>query len=513
MKIDIPKKYRAKLSKAWLDWAEMLPKFGGGPINILQQIRESQRRQSDDTFQRTRPPQGVTVQYLYVRLFELFQIEDFERLRKLLELFPKPNDESEKSLFQQFTEKAKRITGSSWWNLGTLSRDGGWYRTGQRQRKLKHLPEEVVQIDIGAFQLMPSIFVVTFDIRLNEKAKTKLSQLQDRHYLPEILFAQLIPRDFMGYSGNMADTVMSQEILAWLEELRGKVEICLAPYANGYFMQHSPSKLARLPALEVFVFKGVGEMKNGLSAWLQESQMWLRSLGFDTFPLTYTNDEVVLIPSKNSLWWDETVKPPHRLIVLWERFTKAKTRDGNELTDSSTIYQTQFLLSGISPFLTILEYLGFVQERIEDLRQRVFRRVISGWFSKILLGPQSGLSDRILQESFLLDRLMTEFKQNESFISSAMDAFTEDAAKLKRLTSSESAQKALRDDLRDTTKHRLEILRENATLIKNWFAEYSALRTAEATSWLNSILVLLTLILVVLTVVLVWLTANLSLPH
>lgn len=386
-----------------------------------------------------------------------------------------------------------------------MTRDGRWF--GIRQATLKpSLPEEVDRIDVGAFQLMPSIFVVTFDVCLNEKATAKLSRSHDRRYLPEIRFAELIPSGFMARSAKMADDVMSEEIFHWFEELRGKVENCLKPYANDYFMQHSSARIARLPAFEVFVVKGVGEMKNGLSEWLRESHMWLRSFGFDPGFLTYTNEEVVLLPSEDSLWWNKSAKSPHRLIILWEPYANAKGKDGNNRTNGSVIHHTQFLLSDILPFFAVLEFLGFVQRRIEDLRQRVFRQVNSGWFKKILLGPQTGLNDRILQESFLLDRLITEFRQHESFIS-RMERFSEDAARLKSLqASAEGVQRSLKDDLHETTKHRMQMLRENATLIKDWFSQYSALRTTEATSWM-------TLILVILTVVLVWLTYELAQPH
>ncbi len=515
MRIQIPKRYRARLSRAYLDWAETLPRFGGGPVNLLQELRESQRSQSEDTYQRTRPPQGIGVQYLFFRLFELFQIEDFARLQKLLELFPKPEgDSEEKSLSQQFSERAKRISGGAWWNLGTLSREGARFGIKQATRRLTDLPEEVDQVDVRSFQLLPSVFVVTYDVRLNHKAAAKLSRLLDNHYLPEIVFEQFIPRGVPSHSYNFADAVMSREIVDWLEELRGKVESSLRPYASGYFMQHSPAKLSRLPAFEIFVVKGIGEMKNGLSAWLQESRMWLRTLGFAGSSVTYTNNEVLLFPSENAIRLHESPKPPHRLVILWEPYVAAKGKPGNEVTAASAIYDTQFLLEGILPFFALLEFLNFVQTRIEDLRQAVFRDLNSGWLGKFRLGPQIGLSDRILQESFLLERLMLEFKQNQPFFSSAMKAFTEDAAKFMRIAAAnEGNPKWLRDDLQEAVKDRMGMLRENVTLIKNWFSEYSTLRTTAATSYLNTILVLLTFVLVILTVVLIWLTNNLAQTH
>ena len=95
MRIRIPKKYQARLSKVYLDCAEMLPRFGGGPISTLQLHREHQREDAEDTYQRTRLPEGIKVQYLFFRLFELFQIEDFEQLQKLLGIFPPRDIDSE----------------------------------------------------------------------------------------------------------------------------------------------------------------------------------------------------------------------------------------------------------------------------------------------------------------------------------------------------------------------------------------------------------------------------------
>jgi hypothetical protein len=65
MRIRIPKKYQARLSKVYLDCAEMLPRFGGGPISTLQLHREHQREDAEDTYQRTRLPEGIKVQYLF----------------------------------------------------------------------------------------------------------------------------------------------------------------------------------------------------------------------------------------------------------------------------------------------------------------------------------------------------------------------------------------------------------------------------------------------------------------
>src|ERR1043166_2761757 len=84
---------RTAVSKKYLDWAEKLPAFKGGGINVLQVTRRFDRKEANDHGDRTKPPTGASIEFPYFRLIEIFTIEEFDSLRDgLLRLFPQLSD-------------------------------------------------------------------------------------------------------------------------------------------------------------------------------------------------------------------------------------------------------------------------------------------------------------------------------------------------------------------------------------------------------------------------------------
>jgi hypothetical protein len=66
----------------------------GDGARTLRRIKKRQDEESQDTFLKTRPPEGVAVEYIYFRLFDIFQIEDVDNLiNGLRKLFPNFDDD------------------------------------------------------------------------------------------------------------------------------------------------------------------------------------------------------------------------------------------------------------------------------------------------------------------------------------------------------------------------------------------------------------------------------------
>src|SRR6266540_3227604 len=88
MKIKISDQLRVQLARVYLDNAEKT-RLHSDTIDTLKRIRKRQRQESADAYSKTRPPQGVEFQYLSIRLFEVFQLEDFDKLASgVKRLFP-----------------------------------------------------------------------------------------------------------------------------------------------------------------------------------------------------------------------------------------------------------------------------------------------------------------------------------------------------------------------------------------------------------------------------------------
>ena len=80
---------KARVSKKYLDLAEILPRFNGGPIKILQNVREEQRKEAEEQFRESRPPKGVSLRLDRLLMIELFPIEMHGSLAaQLRRLFP-----------------------------------------------------------------------------------------------------------------------------------------------------------------------------------------------------------------------------------------------------------------------------------------------------------------------------------------------------------------------------------------------------------------------------------------
>lgn len=404
---------------------------------------------------------------------------------------------------------------------------------------MSKLPPEVDHIQVGLHQILPSVFVVTFDVYLTDRATQRLMQLQSMHYLSEVRFTRLIPRGILagGYSESPADGVMRREILSWLKQLRGEVEMCLKPLANGYFMRHSPDKVARLPAIEIYALKGVlkgnkvGNISNKseeepelgalhrflarpwsvfrwkateqtpeqktiealpngsyafneiLSTLINEAWRWWRSLGFNSFGYNvYTDDKLMFMPRQDEVVYGRSERIPHRLIVLWEPYLASiKTNGFGEDQKAAVAYYTQDTLDTMLPCIAILSFLILFQRNIETLRQKTFRSMETRWPPNIGLIADIRRSDTIMQASMLLDRISKEFQQEQA-------SFRYDLRKIAALRSIENSgtkhAKELRDVLLESISFRIELLNKHLFFVQDWFSQYLTLRNTAVTYFL-----------------------------
>jgi hypothetical protein len=142
-----------------------LPQFRGGFVRILQDISEHHIEQAKETYERSRPPKEVKLEFLYFRLIELFNLEDFDQLRQnLFRLFPALRDDffERFSAIEDFTTQAESIQGTGYGRLGYVLRDKSrrWLFM-EVYREMPSLPADVDFIEVQYHKILPSIFLIT----------------------------------------------------------------------------------------------------------------------------------------------------------------------------------------------------------------------------------------------------------------------------------------------------------------------------------------------------------------
>jgi len=497
MKIGISVKIRTNLGKKYLDWAETLPKFGRGTIASLQEIRERQRKHSEDAFQRSRPSSEMEVEYLYFRLFEVFHIEDTDRLLKgLVALFPDLNEDfSGRNFSADFTAKADRVTMNASWNLGYIIRDRrNPLMASRTYRIVPDLPSEFEDITVSLHKILPSLFIVVFDVRLTDRATKTLLRLQASHYLPEIRFRRLIPSGLMlgGYSESNCEAVMTREILTWLKELRGKAEKVVTFFISGHFSRSSPDKTANLPAIEVYTLKGVEGSNEAFNVWIDEERGYWGSLGFDFYDYDVYKDD------KQCYFFRRDGKV-HRLLVFSDSYLDSVNLNqfGND-AKLAMMQHTQYMLTDMLPGVAIFELFNLIQVEIEELRRKVFTSMQTGWTPKLRLGKYINLNDMILQASVLLDRILVEFKDRKTWFHNDMKKIAE----LKNFRRHrEDDIHNLRNRILESVNFKAEVLNEHISFVNKWYSQYLSLRNAQATYILAIIVGIATVVAGIATVI------------
>ena len=490
----IPNKFRLALARKYLDCAEVLPKFGGGPIAMLQSVRERQRKGAKRAYERSRPPQNTRIELLSFRLIEVFPVEEIDRLRGvILRYFPSLDDDLRHKLFSDdLRYQAENLFGTAWWNLGFLVRDFKGRFFGGQVCPMEKLPPEVDYIQVGLSKISPSLFVVTLDVHLENVATETLLRMQDAKYLPEIRFRRLLPVGIRGYAHSrvMADAVMRKTILSWLKELQGKVETSVKPFVSGYFTSQSEDKLARLPSIKVYAIKGIPKKdEQTLQTWIDSSRGWWSSLGFNFYGFDLYSDGNLIFTL------DEDESPvslsSYRMVVIWEAYLESiNVKPHGDDEKAAALANLSDTLQSILPGIAILEFLRYPQRRIAALRNRVFSSIRNGRPRAFRLNRFIKLSDQILLESVSLGRIISEFKQERRWLAHEMKGISE----LRQISRPGKETKDLGTLMLETIEYRTKLLEEHISFIKDWFSQYLTLRNMAATYWLAVIVLIATLV-------------------
>ncbi|TVL99484.1 MAG: hypothetical protein CV087_17705 [Candidatus Brocadia sp. WS118] len=501
MKFKVPDNIRLFLSSKYLDWAETLPKFNSGFIHELQIIREHQRRESKKEYERSRPPKGVEFLFLYFRLIEIFHIEEFDNFQKgLIRLLPGLQDDFYNRNFQtEFRHFTESISGGGYKKLGLIRREGKRIAFFHKPVcEIRDLPPEVDYISISIHKALPSAVEITLDVHLTHEATKHLLELQEKHYLSRIRFRSLFPWKMKGYTEDYIGSIISQQILEWINNLRINIELCIRPYIKGYFMQQITGKKPCLPAIEVYGMKGLPEGEEAFDTLRNESRGWLSSLGLEFYRDIYGDGKSLFVWSHTNTTKTDNCTA-HRLIVLWESYLKTlETKHyGGEI--SAIIHNTKYALDAILPCIAVIEFLRTAQRNIEKLRMAVFDSIKLRPFSRYKLNKYIKLNNVVKQESMILERTSMEFNERIKYIHYKMKSI-EDMKIIKKNPNVNEVEN-LKDVSIEFVKFDIDRLKKSLSLVTNSFSEFLSTRNMEVMYRLQLNIFWLTIVVTIATIV------------
>ena len=209
---------RQFLSKKYLDWAEVLPKFQGGIIQQLQTIREYQRKSAQNDFQRRIKPDEATITLKAIRIVVPFQFEEFQIIQKIVSKFF-PNSEKVSKFISDLKNSESSISASGWSNIGHIIKDNSQdgFSSFTETHCIKNIPEYVESIHVSYHRIMPSMACLSFTFNLEESFSKQLENKQNSEHLDSVILNEFIPfrNNMSGYSmsfGNESQNAIQKHI-------------------------------------------------------------------------------------------------------------------------------------------------------------------------------------------------------------------------------------------------------------------------------------------------------------
>lgn len=407
---------RLWVSNLYFDVAAKLPKSRIQSIQSLQ--IEGPFRDKTPTWcsKMNEVPDTLQIEFLSLRLIELFSVEEFEKLRSgMTNLFPSMEKTNRNEFFySNFSPKgAPLFNAASWQRVGKIGRTKTQaFSLFDNYRGIEELPSCVETIDVQVLHCLPSTVAVTFDVLLNEEATRSMHVKQSAHYRSEITLRTLIPwKVWSGSSTVDASNVQRREMEKFFRDLRAQIERYIKKYLCGHFLGSDNSVSPSLPVIEVFSIKNAeGKQKD----WSDEMR-WLQSFGFERVWGGYGNEVCKFFPSSRNSRGGLNSAP--RVLINWETFLEAIPKIGHDVDSKDTdylrrvvIHECEELLRGLTLQIGLETYLQSVQRKIEYLRLFVLEKK-SWWTSS--LDREMDLFERVLESALSLDRFALELTQEK----------------------------------------------------------------------------------------------------
>jgi len=458
---------RQFLSKKYLDWAEVLPKFQGGIIQQLQTVREHQRKSAQSDFQRRIKPDEATITLKAIRIVVPFQFEEFQIIQKIVSKFF-PNSEKVSKFISDLKNSESSITASGWSNIGHIIKDNSQdgFSSFTETHCIKNIPEYVESIHISYHRIMPSMACLSFTFKLEESFSKQLENKQNSEYFPSVIFNEFSPfrNNMSGYSmsfGNESQNAIQKHIFNLIANF-------------GHWLKKQVPINQQLnisnSIIELYEIKGNPKNSEDLEKWIQENTVWLSDYGISTY--SYKNTHLSYCRLKDS---DESFNP-HIL---------AKFEDGDEENN----YLSSFKMDSLSVTVAISSILENIQNLLEHHRKVAFHYIAK--FDAKILKKNRDVST-LKKLSAILKRLQHEVTNNgwlNYSISNINDLNRPDM------------EVNFSDNFINNTNYRIDLLKKSCDIVDDSLTNYLEVQNIYAMYKLQKWIFLLTVVVTLATIV------------
>jgi len=486
---------RARFGAKYLDLAETLPKFNGGRIHSLQSIRELQRADAQKQFERSRPMEGVSVRFDRLLLIELFPIEDYDDLeQQLRRLFP--GDRKIEETIDSIAGNAESLFQAGWFNVGHIVRENAKPSLYPfALTALPELPEEVKRIEVSVSKILPSLFAVSFDIEMTEKATDRLNSLLNQRFLTEVTFKGILPtrRNLGNRSMLGSDQVMRRAVLQSLSSLRLRIERSLGSRIRGLFLRMPKGSSTLLPALEMLSIRDESGDVTAVGETLRRNASWA-----DCFGVTHWLADYLFVKPGMLFQWPNDWRGQEMTCYKLVSFNDGK-EEPNESQDLKYLLLRGIVISS-TPLIAILGIIESVRRDVEKLRFAVYR-TLTDESSFRRLASEIRLNNNVQIKEMILSRLQFELKESKLVVEDAAQNLREFVALGQRQTN------PLGDVFLHTIQGQLHIVSGHGKVVSGALSDYLERRNLEFNFRLQKRLLWWTASISILTILL-WLVTT-----
>lgn len=222
--------------------------------------------------------------------------------------------------------------------------------------------------------------------------------------------------------------------------------------------------------------------------WSRKAKGWLDSLGLHLYAFGYYRSTARLFA------WEQMRSPSRRLPI---KLCMGSMPDA-EIRPDYWYIQAQALNGIIAPHV-LLDLLDEIDLEFRTLRRQVYRRLATNGYFRSFRREIATIR-RLAQESFLIDRLAVEFRDNEKFLKREAGEFSD----LSNQELKDSSPRRLVDDLFETIKWRIGLIQTHMQLVNKAFSDRLGVLNMEVTYRLQRRILWLTIVVTIATVIATW---------
>jgi len=460
---------KERLSKKYLDWAELLPKFQGGPIYKLQMIRAHQRKISIKYKQKRCKPDNSRIILSKLCIVTTYQLEDFGLMHRAIErMFPKNKKVSK--FLNDLKKDESSIYGSSWSDIGFITKEKKI--RFRDEQYVDELPRYVEQVSVSYHRIMPSLACLSFYFYIDDEFNEILANDQKREYLSIVLFNSINPFRISrtGYSIKVG-TNNSREIV------RTKILNLYKCTSDWIEKEAKSTEFASCTksVVEYYAISGCPSDPNQLREWVDTNCDWLGDYGISVNKYdSYRSSNMIYCTSS----YPSNETQVHNLVLL---------DDGN-----SKEWYIDFKLSSISVNASIFSVIDYIKKSFEKYRWLGFLQ-LANLDARVL--KNSVNASRLKQLGVILNRIIHEFGESKTWIVFSFD----DVADLK--TSDVNEELSLGECVIRDAEFRLNYLRKSFEVIDVGFTGYLELQNIFAMYKLQRWIFILSVVVTLSTIV------------